>query len=104
LSIRGELMASGAGDETARLWDASTGEAESVLEGHAGGLGLLACSPDGTLLASSREDSTVRISGKVADMTVCKHRADHWRFQEATPMPRRLAVRVRDGGPNPWNR
>lgn len=43
------------------LWDAETKEQISVLEGHEGNVASLAYTPDGTILASSGWDKTIRL-------------------------------------------
>lgn len=46
-----------------RIWNIPTGEIEVTLEGHTGSVYFLAWSPDGTMLASSSDDGTLRIWG-----------------------------------------
>jgi WD40 repeat protein len=47
------------------LWDVETGE-ETTWKGHTGHVHGLACSPVGSLLATSAEDGTVRMWDRVA--------------------------------------
>ena len=47
--------------DEAWVWDLGTGEPRTRLEGHEGKVTALVPSPDGTLLASSGEDATVRL-------------------------------------------
>ena len=56
----GKLVASGSGDRTVRLWDASTGTERRVFKGHSGSVKAIAFSPDGKLVASG-SDGTVRL-------------------------------------------
>jgi WD40 repeat protein len=55
-----KLLATAGLDNTARLWDPSTGREVLVLTGHTVGLTDVAFSPDGTRLATSSNDGSVR--------------------------------------------
>src|SRR5262249_9842577 len=54
-------LATGSGDNTAKLWDVTTGQELATLKGHAGTVGSVAFSPDGKRLATGSGDSTVKI-------------------------------------------
>jgi WD40 repeat protein len=72
----GELLASGATDQTLRLWS-STGSA--LLDGHTSSINVVAWSPDGRVVASGSNDSTVRLwNPTTASLlhTLEDHRAD----------------------------
>ncbi len=61
-SFDGTRLASGARDQTVRIWDPEAGkEAVPTLRGHTGMVNCLAFSRDGTVLASGSEDGTVRV-------------------------------------------
>ncbi len=57
----GMLIATGAEDRTARLWDARTGKPLRVLASHEGNLFAVAMTPDGSRLATGATDATVRL-------------------------------------------
>ncbi|RXW23195.1 hypothetical protein EST38_g2668 [Candolleomyces aberdarensis] len=65
----GRWIASGSGDGMVRVWDATTGQVQSVLEGHIEIVLSVAFSSDGTLIASGSYDESVRVwdmaTGKV---------------------------------------
>ncbi len=57
----GSLLAAGADDRTAYLWDSASSELAGLLRAHAGYVNGVAFSPDGTLLATGSHDQTVGI-------------------------------------------
>ena len=56
----GKLFAAGGVDETIHVFDATSGQAISVLRGHLGPVNALAFRPDGMVLASASADRTAR--------------------------------------------
>ena len=54
-------LASGSGDNTARIWDCDTNTPLHVLKGHTSWVLAVSWSPDGVLLATGSMDSTVRL-------------------------------------------
>ncbi|ORZ38681.1 WD40-repeat-containing domain protein [Catenaria anguillulae PL171] len=58
---RGDVVATGSGDHTVRLWDTATGTSKAVLKAHAGWVLCVAWSPDGEWIASGGMDGKVCI-------------------------------------------
>ena len=57
----GHHIAAGSDDRCVRVWSATTGELEHLLEGHQSSVQSVAWSPDGTRLASGSWDQSVRV-------------------------------------------
>jgi len=55
------LLATGSGDNTARIWDTDTGTPKKTLSGHSGWVLGVSWSPDGERLATCSMDKTVRV-------------------------------------------
>ncbi|PYH59942.1 WD40 repeat domain-containing protein [Aspergillus niger CBS 101883] len=60
-SNNGQLLASGSGDKTVKLWDAATGTLKHTLEGHSNRVYSVAFSNNGQLLASGSDDKTIKL-------------------------------------------
>ena len=56
-----QILASGSGDHSIRLWDVQTGRLQTILKGHTAPVRTLAFSPEGNFLASGASDKTTRI-------------------------------------------
>ncbi len=61
LSADGRLVASGAADQTLRLWEVATGRLLAILSGHTEAVSGVALSADGTLVASGSWDGGVKL-------------------------------------------
>jgi WD40 repeat protein len=57
----GRKVATGGMDQTARIWDATTGNNLMTLVGHTASILAVAFSPDGSLLVTGSHDATARI-------------------------------------------
>ena len=55
------LVLTGSGDDTARLWSASTGDTVAVLEGHTDTVGAVGFNSAGTLVATGGYDCAVKV-------------------------------------------
>lgn len=56
-----QVLASGSGDHSIRLWDVQTGRLQTILKGHTAPVRTLAFSPKGNYLASGASDKTTRV-------------------------------------------
>ncbi len=71
-------LAAAAGNNSAKVWDLSTGEEDLVLRGHKDSVAGLAFSPEGWRLASGSGDGAVKIWDAMAPAETVTLR---WRLQ-----------------------
>jgi hypothetical protein len=57
----GRRLATGSGDNTAKVWDARTGQELPTIQGHTGAIAGLCFSPDGKRLATASNDHTAKV-------------------------------------------
>jgi WD40 repeat protein len=57
----GKRLATASADDTARVWDATSGQELLVLRGHSSLVAAVAFSPDGTRLATASWDKTAKV-------------------------------------------
>jgi WD40 repeat protein/serine/threonine protein kinase len=57
----GEMLATGGGDGTIRLWDVTAMEVRALLRGHTAAVKAVAFAPDGRCLVSGGEDGTLKV-------------------------------------------
>jgi len=76
----GKYVLTGSGDDTARLWDAATGNQVQIFPGHFLGVGSVAFSPDGKYVATG-DDPVVRLW----DPTTGKWCANSWGIKAWCP-------------------
>jgi serine/threonine protein kinase len=97
----GEVVATGSGDGTARLWSVPEGEELMVMEGHEGNVATVSFSPDGVLLATgSDDDGTVRF-WRVADGEQL-HTLEGQKWAIFSPDGALIATRGTDGTSRLW--
>ena len=57
----GKRLATASDDQTAKVWDAASGQELLTLSGHSGGVYSVAWSPDGKRLATASDDQTAKV-------------------------------------------
>ena len=73
----GQMLASGSGDDTIKLWNVADGSLIRTLTGHGFGVRSVAFSPDSQMLASGSGDRTIKL-WNVADGTLIRTLTGHY--------------------------
>ncbi|MEB3357196.1 MAG: serine/threonine-protein kinase [Synechococcales bacterium] len=101
----GQIVVSGSGDKTVKIWSAETGKLLHDLVGHTTWVRAVAISPDGQRLASVSNDKTVRLwhtqSGQ--ECAVLKGHTDWIRAVTFTPNGNRLFTAGQDKNICVWD-
>ena len=104
-SLDGRWILSGSYDNTAKVWDAKTGEEVHTLSGHSGNVGGVAFSPDGGRIATSSADGTIKLwNTKTGRETLTlRGHVDNVNGVVFSPDGRRLFSSSSDGTVRIWN-
>ncbi len=94
----------GARDNTARIWDAATGEQLLVLRGHTASIGSADWSPDGRRVATAGADSTTRIwdATSGAELLSLSTPSEYYAFVKWSPDGRYLVTGPSKSPPAVW--
>ena len=101
----GQRVLTGSRDQTARLWNARTGEPLVVLSGHSGMLTSVNFSPDGSLALTTSNDGTARIwdSQTGALRWVLKGHTDRVQMGVFSPLGDRVVTASHDHSARIWD-
>jgi len=94
-----------ANDETARVWDAPTGETIAELRGHAGQVSSASFSPDGRRVVTASSDKTARVWDAVTGETIAEmigHAGQVW-SASFSPDGRRVVTASQDETARVWD-
>ncbi len=97
-SADGQLVVTGGGDGTARLWVAETGEEVRVFSGHRGDVQSVALSPDRSRLLTGGDDQTLRMWDSATGRELWQVKGTTWKVShvEFAPDGRSILAVSRD--------
>ncbi|MEA5359161.1 pentapeptide repeat-containing protein [Amycolatopsis sp., V23-08] len=101
----GTHIATASGDNTARIWDTTTGEHQLTLTGHTNEVNAVAYSPDGTHIATASADDSARTWNTTTgehQLTLTGHTGPIWGVAYS-PDGTHIATASADGTARTWN-
>ena len=101
----GARVVTASDDETARIWDSTTGKTGAILSGHAGWVESAAFSPDGQRVVTASDDKTARIwNAETGDsMFVLQGHADYVETAAFSQNGRRVVTASTDKTARIWD-
>jgi WD40 repeat protein len=101
----GRRIATASADNTARVWDAASGDEMLVLAGHSAPVNDVAFNPDGERLATTSEDGTAKIWNPHtgAELLTLKGHTEGVLDAAFSPNGARLATTSKNGGVKIWD-
>jgi tetratricopeptide (TPR) repeat protein len=105
VSPDGARIVTGSGDNTARVWDAKTFAALSVLKGHTDSVWSVAVSPDGTRIVTGSRDNTARVwdAKTFAELAILKGHTDWVRTVAVSPDGTRIFTGSENNTARVWD-
>ncbi len=101
----GQRIVTASGDETARVWNAATGQQLAKLEGHTDHVVSAAFSPDGQRIVTASEDETARVWNAATGQQVAKLEGHTGAVYSAafSPDGQRIVTASEDKTARVWN-
>jgi hypothetical protein len=101
----GRTIVTASGDQTARLWDAATGEHQRTLSGHTDWVTSAAYSPDGRTIVTASDDRTARLwdAATAEQLRTLSGHTDRVRSAAYSPDGRTIVTASADGSARLWD-